>query len=228
MLCCCCFLLQDLKNQAYVFSNSLIAASSIQRFGFSSQSNENESVQSDKKVSVKRRRRRASVKRSKFSDDSDSDSDPLYLSRDGLLNLLRNKEKLLNQKQLEMETMKDKALRIFAENEQVIQRTKRETENSKIFAIQVFLSSPAFPFIIFFSLFCLIGHVLQSFAKSLLDVADNLGRASSVVKDRFTKIETTEDPSGALSLLKTLLEGVEMTEKQLAEVTACFFASKAP
>lgn len=62
--------------------------------------------------------------------------------------------------------------------------------------------------------------MLQSFAKSLLDVADNLGRASSVVKDRFIKIDTSEDPAGALPLLKTLLEGVEMTEKQLAEVTA--------
>lgn len=66
--------------------------------------------------------------------------------------------------------------------------------------------------------------MLQSFAKSLLDVADNLGRASMVVKDKFTKMDTSEDPTGALSLLKTLLEGVEMTEKQLAEVTVCLFS----
>lgn len=60
---------------------------------------------------------------------------------------------------------------------------------------------------------------LQNFAKSLLDVADNLGRASSVVKDSYVKIDTSQDSAGAVPLLKTLLEGVEMTEKQLAEVT---------
>jgi molecular chaperone GrpE len=60
--------------------------------------------------------------------------------------------------------------------------------------------------------------MLQNFAKSLLDVADNLGRASSVVKESFAKIDTSKDSSGAAPLLKTLLEGVEMTEKQLVEV----------
>ncbi|KVI02295.1 GrpE nucleotide exchange factor [Cynara cardunculus var. scolymus] len=57
----------------------------------------------------------------------------------------------------------------------------------------------------------------KNFAKSLLDVADNLDRASSVVKESFAKIDTSEDSAGAVPLLKTLLEGVEMTEKQLAE-----------
>ena len=57
---------------------------------------------------------------------------------------------------------------------------------------------------------------LQNFAKSLLDVADNLGRASSVVKESFSKLDTTkEDLAGATPLLKTLLEGVEMTGKHL-------------
>lgn len=69
---------------------------------------------------------------------------------------------------------------------------------------------------------------LQNFAKSLLDVADNLGRASSVVKESFSKLDTTkEDLAGATPLLKTLLEGVEMTEKQLAEVnTSPLFLSR--
>lgn len=65
---------------------------------------------------------------------------------------------------------------------------------------------------------CLLQYLLQSFAKSLLDVADNMGRASSVVKESFAKIDTSKDTSGAVPLLKTLLEGVEMTEKQLLEV----------
>lgn len=59
---------------------------------------------------------------------------------------------------------------------------------------------------------------MQDFAKRLLDVADNLGRASSTAKDSFSKIDTSTDTTGAAQQLKILLEGVEMTEKQLAEV----------
>lgn len=67
---------------------------------------------------------------------------------------------------------------------------------------------------------------MQNFAKSLLDVADNLGRASSVVKESFSKIDSSSDSAEAVKLLKTLMEGVEMTEKQLSEVecsTLCCF-----
>lgn len=59
---------------------------------------------------------------------------------------------------------------------------------------------------------------MQSFAKSLLDVADNLERASLEVTESFAKLDTSTDSAGALPLLKTLLEGVEMTKKQLLEV----------
>ena len=62
-------------------------------------------------------------------------------------------------------------------------------------------------------------YVPQNFAKSLLDVADNLGRASSVVKGNFSKIDVSNDTAQVVPLLKTLLEGVEMTEKQLGEVS---------
>ena len=61
-------------------------------------------------------------------------------------------------------------------------------------------------------------NMVQSFAKTLLDVADNLGRAASVVKDSFLKVDPSKDTAGAVPLLETLLEGVEMTEKQLTEV----------
>ena len=60
--------------------------------------------------------------------------------------------------------------------------------------------------------------MLQNFAKGLLDVADNLGRASTHVKGSFLKMDESKDTVGAVALLKTLLEGVEMTEKQLGEV----------
>jgi len=66
---------------------------------------------------------------------------------------------------------------------------------------------------------------LQNFAKSLLDVADNLGRASSVVRESFSKLDETSKDS-ASGLLKTLLEGVEMTEKQLAQVFKKFGMDK--
>ena len=74
----------------------------------------------------------------------------------------------------------------------------------------------------------LLEIMLQNFAKSLLDVADNLGRASSVVKESFSKIDTSKDSTGAAPLLKTLLEGVEMTEKQLTEVKDIIFYCKTP
>ncbi|XP_024967315.1 grpE protein homolog 2, mitochondrial-like [Cynara cardunculus var. scolymus] len=211
---------KEVTSQVSELHNSL-TGSSIYQCGFfsfaSSQNNENEIVQPGNKtrttvetnsahgaglpdnkvdsgasdISQSAKRRRRGTKRTKFSDsDSDSEND---LSRDDLVKLLAKKEELLNKKNKEMEIMQEKGLRSFAEIDDVIARTKRAAENSKKFAI-------------------------QSFAKSLLDVADNLGRASSVVKDKFTKIDTTEDPAGALPLLKTLLEGVEMTEKQLAEV----------
>ncbi|KAM3744136.1 hypothetical protein ACB098_06G029100 [Castanea mollissima] len=132
--------------------------------------------------------------------ESDSESEG-ELSMDDLVKLVTEKEELLKLKHKEIEKMQDKVLRTYAEMENVMDRTRREAENTKKFAI-------------------------QNFAKSLLDVADNLGRASSVVKESFAKIDTSKDPSGAVPLLKTLLEGVEMTEKQLAEVFKKFGLEK--
>ncbi|XP_065862452.1 grpE protein homolog 2, mitochondrial isoform X1 [Euphorbia lathyris] len=147
--------------------------------------------------SVKRRRR--ATKRIAFSDsDSDAEGD---LSMDDLVKLLQEKEELLKLKHKEIEKMQDKVLRTYAEMENVMDRTKREAENSKKFAV-------------------------QNFAKSLLDVADNLGRASSVVKESYSKIDPSTDSTGAVPLLKTLLEGVEMTEKQLVEIFRKFGIEK--
>ncbi|XP_010270075.1 PREDICTED: uncharacterized protein LOC104606523 isoform X1 [Nelumbo nucifera] len=145
--------------------------------------------------SVKRRRR--VTKRTAFS-DSDDEKEPSF---DDLVKLVAEKEEQLKAKHKEIEKMQDKVLRTYAEMENVMDRTKREAENSKKFSI-------------------------QSFAKSLLDVADNLGRASSVVKDSFSKIDASKDTVGAVPLLKTLLEGVEMTDKQLVEVFRKFGVEK--
>lgn len=64
---------------------------------------------------------------------------------------------------------------------------------------------------------------LQDFGKSLLGVADNLGKASSCVKKGFKNIDTSKDSAGVVPVLKKFLEGVEMTEKQFAEVIYIFF-----
>lgn len=56
---------------------------------------------------------------------------------------------------------------------------------------------------------------MQDFAKSLLDVADNLGRALEIVQ-KSTSSE--DDVEANVKLLKSLLEGVEMTDKQLLKV----------
>ncbi|XP_010433439.1 PREDICTED: uncharacterized protein LOC104717553 [Camelina sativa] len=138
--------------------------------------------------------KRKSAKRAAASSSSDSESDDDELSADDLVKLLAEKEE-------EIKQMKDKVLRTYAEMENVMDRTRRDAENTKKYAV-------------------------QNFAKSLLDVADNLGRASSVVKESFSKLDTSKDSAGAAPLLKTLLEGVEMTEKQLAEVFKKFGMEK--
>ncbi|XP_021759026.1 uncharacterized protein LOC110723921 isoform X2 [Chenopodium quinoa] len=124
---------------------------------------------------------------------SDSKENMDDLSKEDLVKLVLEKEETLENKQKEFAEFKDKFLRSYAELENIMERTRRDAENSKKFAV-------------------------QSFAKNLLDVADNLGRAASVTRESANKIDVSQDTVGAMPLLKTLLEGVEMTEKQLAEV----------
>lgn len=105
------------------------------------QTKESGSVSESQSDSVKRRR---GTKRTAFSDsDSESESES-DLSRDDLIKLVVEKEELLKLKQKEMEKMQDKVLRTYAEMENVMDRTRREAENSKKFAVQVL-----FPFFIF-------------------------------------------------------------------------------
>ncbi|WZY85734.1 hypothetical protein YC2023_032118 [Brassica napus] len=213
------------------FQGQLVAAQvfldsfPLQRFSFSSSSTTPES--SDKESSTeaskaseekatseanesgvdsepsKDSRRRKGAKRAAVSEsDSESDADEEEMSMDDLMKLVAEKDELLSEKEQEIKQMKDKVLRTYAEMENVMDRTRRDAENTKKYAI-------------------------QNFAKSLLDVADNLGRASSVVKESFSKLDdTSKDSAGAAPLLKTLLEGVEMTEKQLAEVFKKFGMEK--
>lgn len=183
---------------------STLNPSIFQRFGISSSASpepsdkehgnaegqENVELSKDAKVSDEVKDGDSTETEAKVS-DSESDEE---LSKDDLIKLVVERDDLLKLKQKEIEQMKDKVVRTLAEMENVMARTRRDAENSKKFAV-------------------------QNFAKSLLDVADNLGRASSHVKGSFSKIDESQgDAGGALPLLKTLLEGVEMTEKQLLEV----------
>lgn len=172
-------------NQPLRYSTTI-----FQRFGFSSTSPE----LSDKEENQRKDQENATNVSNEGTEDVD-------LSKEDLVQLVLEKDGLLKSKDEEINDMKDKVLRSYAEMENVIARTKRESENSKKYAV-------------------------QNFSKSLLDVADNLTRASSVVKESFSKIDTSKDSTGAVPLLKTLLEGVDMTDKQLGEVFKKFGVEK--
>ncbi|XP_034896808.1 grpE protein homolog 1, mitochondrial [Populus alba] len=197
-----------ITRKVCLFHHSVLNSSLFQNFGFTSSASpepgekeqgsavENNGAPTDAKSEETNGSAKlsdptkVSVSRETEESDAEAVSD---LSMDDLVKLVMEKEELLKEKHKEIETMQDKVLRTYAEMENVKERTKREAENSKKFAI-------------------------QNFAKSLLDVADNLGRASSVVKGNFSKINVSNDAADVVPLLKTLLEGVEMTEKQLGEV----------
>ena len=82
-------------------------------------------------------RKRRTTKRTAFSD---SDSEDLDLSKEDLVKLLLEKDESLKSKDEEFKDMKDKVLRSYAEMENVLARTKRESENTKKYAIQVRIS----------------------------------------------------------------------------------------
>ncbi|KAK2967609.1 hypothetical protein RJ640_030480 [Escallonia rubra] len=183
------------RGEVSLLHHPVINTSVCQRFGFSSSASPQPNEESGKDSNAEKKdaaKPSADTHQTEADQKEESDSEG-DVSMEDLVKLVAEKEVLLKTKQKEIEVMKDKVLRSYAEMENVMTRTKREAESSKKFAI-------------------------QSFAKSLLDVADNLARASAVVSDSFSKIDTSEDNSGAVQLLKTLLDGVAMTEKQLAEV----------
>ena len=56
------------------------------------------------------------------------------------MKLVTEKEEILKVKHKDIEKLQDKVLRSYAEMENVMDRTKREAETSKKFAIQVCIS----------------------------------------------------------------------------------------
>ena len=102
--------------------------------------------------------------------------------------------------ELDLKDMKDKVLRSLAEEDNVRRIAKRDVENAKVYAN-------------------------SSFAKSLLEVADNLDLA---LKTGKSPLASEKDPldirTGANdgALLKSLIEGVEATNKGLLKSFAQF------
>ena len=73
--------------------------------------------------------------------------------------------------------------------------------------------------IFFLSLFLTLKQ--QSFAADLLDMADNLHRTAAIVPESFRKDVLANDTSSNAKLLVSMLEGVNMTEKQMLKVFLC-------
>ncbi|GAB2230491.1 hypothetical protein Drorol1_Dr00014759 [Drosera rotundifolia] len=202
-------------NKVSLLENILHSPVALQRYRFSSSASPESSEKENEQSNVENKEANAEANGSSADaeaadgDDKDSElnkgseleGDFDDLSKGDLVKLVLEKEETLKIKQKEIAAMKDKVLRSYAEMENVMERTRRESENSKKFAI-------------------------QGFAKSLLDVADNLGRALSVVKESCAKIDTSNDSTGAAPLLKALVEGVEMTEKNLVGVFKKFGVEK--
>ncbi|KAM7250066.1 hypothetical protein ACFE04_021949 [Oxalis oulophora] len=160
-------------SQVSLFHNSAYKSGPFQ-FGFSSSASPEHSEKENGNTAVNNDSE--SVKPNGDSKESDSD-DEVDLSPDDLRKLIDEKEKLMDAQHEEIMILQDKSKRAYAELENVVKRTKREAESSKKFAI-------------------------QNFAKGLLDVADNLGRASSSVKDSLKKIDESKDEAGAVSVFR--------------------------
>lgn len=158
---CLCFLYHQVP---YTFNHhSRYSTNIFQRFGFSSVSPQ----QSDKEINETKEQENTLHGSNEYSSSSGSEEaseqgmwdwnsnlvlggrgtkctalsalgiEDIDLSKDDLAKLIREKEGLLKSKDDEIKDMKDKVLRSYAEMENVMARTKRESENSKKYAVQV-------------------------------------------------------------------------------------------
>mmetsp|Transcript_20937 Transcript_20937/g.25402 ORF Transcript_20937/g.25402 Transcript_20937/m.25402 type:complete len:239 (+) Transcript_20937:175-891(+) len=96
-------------------------------------------------------------------------------------------EKVKERYEAEMKESKDHLLRALAEVENTRQRSLRDVENARKYSI-------------------------QSFAKQLLDVADNLNRAMESIPEEKIKEENADES------LIALYQGVGMTQKELQKI----------
>lgn len=89
--------------------------------------------------------------------------------------------------------MKEKLLRTLADMENLRERTARQAADARQFAV-------------------------QGLVKSLLEVADNLERAAGSVSDADVAPEAEIDRDRALSLLRSLRDGVLITDSILLKI----------
>ena len=134
--------------------------------------------------------------------------------------------------------MKDRLLRALAEMENLRERSARQIEVNKQFAVQVpsclRLLAESGVSLLLASVVALTmagWHVLdsrmtmrrnwalQGFAKSLLDVADNLERAAGAVPAEALQQDGKLPAPELAKHLRTLLQGVQMTDNQLTAVS---------
>lgn len=106
------------------------------------------------------------------------------------------KDQLIAEKDQQVADYKDKLVHVLADMENLRDRTTRQAEQSRSFAI-------------------------QGFVKSLLDVADNLERAAGSVTDMSLKGKNSDGKaltaSQSSKILKGLLEGVHLTDRILVQ-----------
>ncbi|MCO5552768.1 hypothetical protein L7F22_006285 [Adiantum nelumboides] len=118
-----------------------------------------------------------------------------------LQDLLKETQALLKEKDKEVVQAKQQVLTHLAEVENVRGRTRRDAESIK-------------------------QHAMETFATDLLDMADNLSRAAASVSENVRNESSVADISTNAKLLKSLLVGVDMTQKQLMKVFNKFGVQK--
>lgn len=110
-----------------------------------------------------KKRRQGTNRTVYFYSGSKGDMDDL--SREDLVKLVLEKDEALEKEQEEFKEMKNNFLRSYAEMENLMERTRREAENSKKFAVQVCfylikMVSISFPLIALLSSeYVLVAHV---------------------------------------------------------------------
>lgn len=118
-----------------------------------------------------------------------------------LQGLLKETQALVKEKDKMVVQAKQEVLTYLAEVENVRGRTRRDAESIK-------------------------KHAVEVFATDLLDMADSLGHTATIVPETARKETLGGDSSGNAKLLKSLLEGVDMTQKQLMKIFSKFGVEK--
>ncbi|MCO5562189.1 hypothetical protein L7F22_015815 [Adiantum nelumboides] len=161
---------------------------------------EETSVSSDEKVEPVIQGKEELPDAKKEVDAKSKEENKKVEDKEVLLKSIADLEALISEKQSQFVELKERAVTTKAELENVRTRSQREADNTKKYAI-------------------------QDFAKGLLDIADNLGRALTTIPANVRK-ELLTDQSETGKQLRTLVEGLIMTERELMKVLKKFGVEK--